>query len=641
MRFVLDEHLLFCQNTWRLRKHKSKQVYRQGQGRMLNNSLKFRDTHVTMYVLGLHREGSTMHTALTTRRTTLLIAAALLLTLGISMLIIGWAIIAPSQQIVIHDPATPTPATSWLTTENAKQGSTGWMPLTAKPLPGDTISGYAGATSVTPGGQLPLYISLSKNGTYDLDVYRIGWYGGTGGHLYLAKHTLPGLNQGDYAQHHFIGCTTCVTASVTHRVEAHWKVSYTLSVPADWPTGVYLAKLTVDPHTFTYIIFVVRDDNAHAIFLADLPFNTYQAYNQWGGYSLYAHDDPKLNSQAAFKQRAFEVSYDRPLQGGFGTGDFLRWDIETVRWIERNNFDVAYTTNVDLTAHPEQILNHRIYLALGHDEYWTKAMRDGIEQARNAGVSLAFLGANDSFWQARLAPDSGGIPNHTLVCYKVWTDLNPGYPTIPATLDPLYKTQPALVTARWRDSVLHRPENALLGLMYIGDFDSNMLANGHHGIYLPDWVVNSSLPPIAKGTNLVPGEHISGGILGYEMDGVVNNGQTPADLKIIANSPVYSFKSLVWAKTSYYYAPSGAMVFDAGSMWWAFGLDNGVGGHLIKHQEQIQSLMANIIAAMEQASPGKPQSAALLSLLPLSPYSPIKPLDYTADLTVNPPKQHG
>lgn len=506
--------------------------------------------------------------------------------------------------------------------ENRQPGTTAWnVDRSADP---EYLQAYTGSVSAAPGQDVKLYVSAITPVTYALNVYRLGWYQGTGGRLYYTAPVLTAAAQGYWIKSTGLrACATCRIDPFTHLTEADWAPSFTLHIGATWPSGVYLLKLTAPSrHAETNLPLVVRADTQNSAILADLPVNTYQAYNLWGDYSLYGQRGSQ-SSELTFVDRAYQVSFDRPYDGGAGAEFFFPWDIQSIRWLERNNLDVTYTTDVDVSEHPESLLRHRVYIALGHDEYWTMAMRNGIEYARDLGVSLAFFGANDSFWQARLAPDAVGTADRTLVCYKIW----PGdaqYP-VPATLDPLYPTHPELVTARWRDPLINRPENGLLGAMYLGDFHTVNYVNGKPVSYAPDWVVNkgAALSFLLAGTGLHDGEHVPD-ILGYEIDGVVNNGATPPGLEILASSPVISFTHHLTADTTIYVAKSGALVFDAGSIWWSWGLDDYYFQDrvILKTNPKMQQLTLNILGAMLAASPTAPSDGTNVLPTPTAAATP-------------------
>src|SRR5262249_9679876 len=148
---------------------------------------------------------------------------------------------------------------------------------------------------------------------------------------------------------------------------------------------------------------------------------TFAAYNNWGGASLYA-----FNSDG---KPARKVSFDRPYAVNpygvrlDGASDFLRrWEYNAVRFLEREGYDLTYVTNVDTHERGDALLRHRIVLSVGHDEYWSRPMRQHFETARDRGVHLAFLSAGDSLWQIRFEANSSGVEDRTIVAYKEAAD---------------------------------------------------------------------------------------------------------------------------------------------------------------------------------------------------------------------------
>ncbi len=174
-------------------------------------------------------------------------------------------------------------------------------------------------------------------------------------------------------------------------VDAGWPVTDQLRVGDDWVSGYYLirALLLSGPQagsaTTTYV--VVRTRRSGAAMLVQVPANTWQAYNGWGGKSLYPFSSTDV-------RQATRVSFERPFQwnmpGGQGP---LGWELPLVRFIERNGYDVSYQSDVFTALHPASLWRHRLVVVAGHDEYWTKPMRDGFDAARAFGVNLAFMGA--------------------------------------------------------------------------------------------------------------------------------------------------------------------------------------------------------------------------------------------------------
>jgi hypothetical protein len=485
--------------------------------------------------------------------------------------------------------------------ENQQRGTTQWqLDVGANTT---FIQGYAGMVSALAGQQVPLYISSQQPIGYQLDVYRIGWYGGAGGRLMFWVRDLHSLAQGTWNNYDgLIGCTTCTLDPTTRLRQLHWKLSYTLTVGANWLTGVYLIKMTAANHAEGFIPLVIRDDTTPTAVLANVPVNTYQAYNLWGGYSLYGMDD--LHGDVIGDSRAYAVTFERPYDRSGGAADFLSWDIHTVRWLEREDMDVSYTTDVDLAEHPEALLYHRVFVDMGHDEYWAKSMRDGVVAARDQGVSMAFLGANDAFWQVRYGPDAEGNPDRILISYKVNSSPKDKDPVDAPKNDPYYPTHLDEVTAAWRDPLIKHPESEILGLSYHSIFAHN---------YYPSWdVLDGKLNSLAEGTGLKPGMHIPGGLLGYEYDGPPESTDHPPHLEYIAYTSVrdrYGYEDD--AATAWYRAPSGALVFDAGSIWWCWGLDESteVGAWqppVLHGSTPISRLTEKLFHSMLSASPKAP-----------------------------------
>jgi hypothetical protein len=503
------------------------------------------------------------------RRTPALRAGALL---GIA------AILLSSALAWYHGRHTPPPPqtlavpilspTAPNTLENyQKIGTTAWQ--IDKHVDTTYLQGYAGSVSVQAGDTLPLYISARAPIAYNLDVYRIGWYMGLGGRLYASAHNLHASAQGYWTpQDGLSNCPTCFSDPTTHLIEARWADSYDLATGANWLSGVYLIKLTAtgsSTRAESYIPFVVRNDASQSTVLVNLPVNTYEADNIWGGYNLNQHGTQEDYTGTISPDRATQVSFDRPFAASSGAGDFLNWDIHGVRYFERAGLDVSYTTNVDVASHPEQLQQHRVFVTLGHDAYWTNSIYQGLTTARDQGVSMIFLGGGDGHWQARLEPDRTGMPDRTLVSYQVSSTATD--PTMKLSADPEYHIDRSLVTAAWSDPVLNRPENALLGLMQGGYVSPD--------VQTPTWVASPLNPSdqLVSVSGISPGQSLSGNSVGDAFDTVANNGHTPNNLVTLGSAVVLGTSQQVYTADTAYYLANTSLVFDAGSAWWEWALD--------------------------------------------------------------------
>jgi len=443
--------------------------------------------------------------------------------------------------------------------ENQKEGTTSWESRSSPigDIWADTrIRGYADSTSINHGEAIGLYVSTAQ-ARYDLAVYRIGWYGGTGARLLLTVHGLPGQNQPVPAPQAGSGL-----------IAANWKLSYTLQTATDWVSGAYLVKLVASDGSTGYIFFVLRDDTSTADILYQIPVTTYQAYNNWGGKSLYDY-----NSAGG---RAYKVSFDRPYAAYNGAGYFFLGDYNMIRWLESQGYNLSYATSIETQTNPGLLKNHKIFLTDYHDEYWSKEMRDNITAALKAGKNLAFFGANNIYWQIRFESSVLGQPDRVIVCYK------------DANLDPIHATAPTLTTVHWRDPIVNQPENALLGVMYESLFK--------FGTSYP-WVVTNANHWMYSGTGLQNGDAIPG-LIGYEYDKVWNNGLTPKGLVVLSNSPVVDeYNNASYTNSSLYTAPSGGMVFTAGTMYWSWKLDDN--DYLSQVADpRVQQMTANILNRM-------------------------------------------
>jgi hypothetical protein len=474
----------------------------------------------------------------------------------LAYIMFGQNLLTPKVSIVDSPSGNP------IVIENTHVGTESWKIPKGKEST-TQIQAYASATSVLPGQKLTFYVSTQVEGTnYSIDIYRLGWYGGSGGRLMASVPYQAGHAQGFYdsVNHILVNCNSCYVDQKTGLVEANWQPSYVLTIPSDWTSGIYLAKFTDDFGKQIYTPFDVRG-NSHSLYVAVTPDTTYAAYNIWGGYSLYQAGNNASLDEGTDSNKGVKVSFDRPYTVDNGSSQVLVFEAAAIHWMERQGYDLTYISDVDLHENPAQLLDHRAYLSLGHDEYWTKEMRDGVELARNDGIGLAFLGADAVYWQMRFEPDSAGTPDRTIVCYKVQTanhDL---------ALDPLYGKDNTRLTTQWRDPALARPENALVGIMFS---DLTHLQQGFPWAVSPQ--ANSSL---LDGTGLLPGQQYGCGLVGYEWDRIFTNGATPNRLQVLGTShTANNSKKADTSNTTYYIAPSGAMVFASGSIYWALALDN-------------------------------------------------------------------
>ncbi len=520
----------------------------------------------------------------------------------------------------------PLVGVNCIQTENAITGTTNWMlfnPITATNLHGwplsdaDTlpeIQGFASATSVNVGGTIDLYVDVraTNNPTatnYTVEIFRLGWYGGQGGRkmtwidsgqptntmtLTSHKQPMPQLNQTN-------GLIDCLSGWTTNGVNTNliWQRSYTLPIPTNWVSGVYVARLTtgtnVTPQTTgrqSYIIFTVREDARTSDLLCQASVTTWQAYNPWGGSSLYAYPrdsecDPNIPITNTVARTGWTASFNRPyaaiscgnnndsnptpLGYGSGAGEFLTminlaatpaWEYNMVRWLERQGYDVTYTTSVDSHLASPANKGVKTFLSVGHDEYWSASMRSNVEAARDRGVNLTFFAANACYHQIIFENSERAISVNRVNNASLW-----------------------------RGSTVNNPEISMIGVEYVSNFGYDR-PNG-----------NIQMPATFPSGSGIGGQHwaydYSGltnnqtltGLLGQEIDGCwevngspcegVGGNECPAPATIKLADSIFNSCLIAGSITNYghsyvtlYAACGGAQVFATGAWQWIWGLDD-------------------------------------------------------------------
>ncbi len=407
---------------------------------------------------------------------------------------------------------------------------------------------YLGVASVGPGE--PLTLRAQGTGTVDVEWYRLGWYGGTGGRLLRVDHGVDLRRQ-----------PAASIDPVTGMVEAGWDPVHQTTAPTDVPSGMLLAVLRAgDGHVVANVPVVLRPDptatmRTPVLFVSAAA--TWQAYNRWGGLDLYGNL-VHAPATAAGGRRAVEVSFDRPYFLDAGAGYLRRWELQFIRWMEREGRDVEYVADTDLERVPGLVDGRRLVVMAGHPEYWSRPMRARIEAAIASGTNVAFLTANEVYWQVRLEDGPAG-PASRMVCYKV------------AALDPMARTSPQLTTCRWREAPVSDPEAPVIGQMY----GSIVRRPG-------DWVVAEPGHWLYDGTRLAAGDRLKN-LVGQEFDTFVPDLAPPGTL-VLARGPIDAVPrpthdpgatpSAPVHTATVYTAQSGAVVVAAGTFQWPWAIDH-------------------------------------------------------------------
>ena len=419
--------------------------------------------------------------------------------------------------------------------ENSKPGTVDWQlqytrfddPITLASYPLNrrvrcsAIEGFCSKNSVPPGDTIDIMVSLAPAGQFTVDIYRMGYYGGTG-----ARH-MATLGP-------FKASPQPMPMMTMERLrECAWEKSTTLTIPKEWPSGVYLGKLTraEDYGLQSYVVFVVKEHRTADVLFqtSDLTSN---AYNKWPGKNaMYDDGTPEVWYTGPHVRVSFDRPYAKYCQvvdapGTIGSVSFLLWEHPMAFWLEQQGYDVVYCSNVDLHNDPDVLKMVKVFLSVGHDEYWSRKMFEEALKARDEGLSLAFF-SGDTVWGELVVYDSAitGLP------FRAY--------------------------ARKQD---------------FGGEEAKLMGVKSYGSGYGDWIITKPEHWVYEGLGAKTGDRIRA-IIGWEYNG------TPADipgLEVVATSPLTP-RSNQWATNQQHHAvvypcSKGNWVFNAGTIWWPEGL---------------------------------------------------------------------
>jgi hypothetical protein len=484
------------------------------------------------------------------------------------------AVAVCAAAVAAFGPGRAAAAQNPIQAENALPGTTAWQPLNATTGNAPhSIEGYTSEVSVAPGDVVHFHVSTSPAARYRVEIYRLGWYGGAGGRL---LGCLPACGSDEQ------GAAQPIPAPdpTTGYDAAGWPVTDTFTIPSTAVSGYYEAKLVLTSGSLAGnsapIPFVVRAPSTyHAAILVQASVNTWQAYNPWGGKSLY--DFNSTNDVAAN-----HISFDRPYDPSQTP---LFYEYALARFLERSGLDVSYTTDVDTDQNPAELTAHRLVVSAGHDEYWSKTIRDAFEGARAAGINLAFIGADIADWQIRYEDNW-----RTIVEYR---DGTVGYPGGDPTTDP------SVETTRFRQLVPPRPQCTLLGIQYQ---DANNGGGPPFDYTVPGAALSNSW---FANTGFQAGAQLVGSV-GYEWDGIQAGCSTPGPETVL-----FHYEGSPNADAITYTDPSsGARVFSSGSLDFIYALDNYFGGSTAM-DPRAQQFALNMLSDLGGGSGQPPQNVSL------------------------------
>jgi len=412
----------------------------------------------------------------------------------------------------------------------------------------DAVEAYPGRLSYAPGDELTLHVSCSTS-RYDVEIHRWG------------RERVAVWSQS--------GCEG-IAHPTPADADAHgcgWPASVSVTVPAAWRSGYYHVTLRAqgapDDRALGHAGFVVRAGAERHPALLVVATNTYNAYNDWGGRSLYtggrevsfrrpsgrgmimrdhAERDDRKSPPRRYREQLDldgnnyqEYRFRHGYPGFMSSTGWFTYERRFVEWAEDDGIALDYAVSSDLEEHPEIVEGYPLVLGVGHDEYWSSAQRDTIEAYVRAGGNYVSMSGNTMFWQVRLERDGD-----TMVCHKYSAH----------ETDPVVAAgQPGLMSGMWSDPLVARPETSFLGAgsawgLYSRFGRATPRGSGAFTVYRDDhWLFG--------GTGLRYGDllGVDDGVVGYETAGcriafddyqlpiAAGGDGTPADIDIVAFTP--------------------------------------------------------------------------------------------------------
>ncbi|MBM7481764.1 VCBS repeat-containing protein [Bradyrhizobium sp. USDA 3686] len=493
---------------------------------------------------------------------------------------------------VVADPTNP------IVLENQKQGTPQSVWQIAAGADSTKIQGFTTAISTNVGSTVQFKINNQTGApNYHIDIYRLGYYGGNGARLITSLQHQAAASVIQPAP---------LKDTSTGLVDAgNWSVTDSWTVPTTAVSGVYIANV-IDGTQVFQIPFVVRSDASTSAIVFQTSDQTWEAYNPWGGADLYAGNGPGINGSA------YAVSYNRPIttrDGGlFGTSNDMVFSAEypAIYWLEQNGYDVSYISGIDAATSGSLLLNHQVYMDVGHDEYWTDSQVSNVQAAGHAGTNLMFLSGNEVYWQTRLAAsiDPSHTANRTLITYKD-THAN-------QLIDPTGTATSTFMDARFASTggMAGIPSNALTGTVFQVDSDRTDVIKIPYGMTKLRFWRNTSVAntPSGQSASLVQN------LLGYEWDSSPDNGFRPAGLVDVSSTTlqINGQYLLDYGNTTgngtathnlveFRDPVSGALVFGAGTVFWSWGLASDhdqVTGSATPIDPNVQQATVNVLADM-------------------------------------------
>jgi hypothetical protein len=438
--------------------------------------------------------------------------------------------------------------------ENRAAGTSAWrLPGPRGEIGGEArgpIDGYVAEQAIAPGEEQSVYVNAHGARTVTLELFRMGWYGGTGGRLVLQSTPVSGVHQ-----------PPCTHRAATGLTECRWHATLTFPIPQALPSGVYIVKMTGSTGAQSDCLFVVRLAKP-ARLLVEIPTATYEAYNAWGGDSLYPGGSKPVGVTGT--KQGVEVSYDRPYDSQTGAGQFFTREVAVVRFLERYGYPVGYTTIESIDHDPAQVHGVRVLMDVGHSEYWSQGDALAFARAHARGASLIFMSSDTMAWRVRFAAATAassqrGKADHRILAYKEYAGRDPNR----AEASGLFPFGGA----------------PLVGSAYNGCITTRVRRPGPPTYRYFPWSPSPALKPswLFAGTGISASTRIPG-IVGYELDErtaatkpgtlVVGSGGGPFCGGGSEPAPARGTA----AESTLYGGSAGGLVFATGTLGWLYGL---------------------------------------------------------------------
>ena len=387
--------------------------------------------------------------------------------------------------------------------------------------------------------------------------------------------------------------------------DSRWSTDVALTVPEDWNSGFYAARMRA-PGAEGYVAFFVRPRRGER--RADLALvastatymsyaNTHIKFDSLNTENLYesltpiSEDELYLNEHRELGLSHYDTHSDgsgvfhasrlRPMlnfRPGLYTFNYLN-DTHVVAWLAARGFDVDVITDEDIHEEGAALLSrYRVVITASHPEYTSTRMWDAFDAYQRAGGRHMYLGGNGFYWRIAYSRELPGVIENRrgITGVRTWEG-EPGEHHLSFTGEPggLWRSNgrppQRLVGVGFNSTIFNRSTfyrrtaaslDPRCGFVFegvgdderIGDF--GLRGGGAVGLEIDRWDAALGAPPHC--VVLASSEDVGiGGLLSVEeyvtttraLDGV-QNGRVRADMVFFetpGGGAVWSTGSIAWA----------------------------------------------------------------------------------------------